>query len=104
MFSVCFPLHHYLAPPHPFIHAALPICEYYPKRITFGKRLILAETRGFLLNRGPPDGLVTKGQKVKTGIFWYICVTTVLQEPRQKSLKCKTSKLKNRNDNNKTDI
>ena len=104
MFSVCFPLRHHLAPPHPPIHAALPICEYYPKRITFGKRLILAETRGFLLNRGPPEGLVTKGQKVKTGIFWYICVTTVLQEPHQKSLKCKTSKLKNRNDNNKTDI
>ena len=61
MFSVCFPLRRHPIPPKPCVYAASPPREYYPKRITFGKRQILAKTRGFLLNRGPPEGLVTKG-------------------------------------------
>ena len=54
MFSVCFPLRHHPHPPHPTIHAALTMCEYYPKRITKENIRILAEMRGFIVNRGPP--------------------------------------------------
>ena len=50
-----------------------------PKRITWENMLILAEMRGFLVNRGPPRDLPRESEKVKIGIFWGILVAMFSQ-------------------------
>lgn len=72
MFSSRFTLHHHPTRPHPPIYAAYTTCEDNPKRITKENIRILAEMRGFIVNKGPPRDYNLKEQKVKIGIFRYI--------------------------------
>ena len=67
--SVCFTKRKHHPPRKPFVYAQTTMCEDYPKRITSVKHPILAQTRGFLVNRGPPEDWPMKGEKVKSSKF-----------------------------------
>ena len=54
-------------------------CEVDPKRITWENNLILAKTRGFVVNRGPPGHLPQQTREVENSRKWGILATMFYQ-------------------------